>query len=361
MKKKFILLSLLSIILLLTACNKNKYIKYFDSIFGTFDTIIDFTAYTETEEEYKEYYSLVKEEFNRLHKLYDIYNDYEGINNIKTINDMAGKEPVEVDKDIIELLKFSKEMAEKYSYKTNIAFGPVLSIWHEYREEALDENNKEKPKIPSMEELELASKYTDINKVIIDEENSTVYLEDENMSLDVGATSKGYASQLVMDKVKEAGCKSAILSAGGNVISIGKPMEENKDKWGIGIQNPKDEEEFTGNSIVGVVYGNNISLVTSGDYQRYYEVDGKSYNHIIDPDTLMPGDLYKSVTVLAEDSGVADFLSTTLFLLPIEEGKELIKDVDNIQVLWVDKNDEKHITEGMKNYLKSEGITAKED
>ncbi|QQK08700.1 FAD:protein FMN transferase [Miniphocaeibacter halophilus] len=361
MKKKFILLSLLSIILLFTACNKNKYIKNQDTIFGTFDTIIDFTAYTETEEEYKKYYSLVKEEFNRLHKLYDIYNDYEGINNIKAINDMAGIEPVEVDRDIIELLKFSKNMTEKYSYKTNIAFGPVLNIWHEYREEALDENNKEKPEVPNIEELKSASQHTDINKVIINEENSTVFLEDEKMSLDIGATSKGYASQLVMNKVREAGCKSAILSAGGNVISIGKPMEKDKDKWGIGIQNPNSEKGDTGSSIIDIVYGNNISLVTSGDYQRYYEVDGKIYNHIIDPDTLVPGDLYKSVTVLAEDSGVADFLSTTLFLLPIEEGKDLIKDIDNVEVIWIDKNEKKHITEGMKNYLQSEGITAKED
>lgn len=351
-KIKYILI-LLMIPLFLTSCEgKNEYSKYSKSVFNTFDTIIEFSSYTKTEEEFNKYFKLVNDEFNRLHKLYDQYNDYEGINNIKTTNDMAGKEPVKVDKDLIEMLDFSKKMAKEYSMKTNIALGSVLDIWHEYREAGIeDEKNA---KLPNMKELEEALNYTNIDKVVIDKENSTVFLEDENMSLDIGATSKGYASQLVMDKVKDLGCNSAILSAGGNVVSLGKPMESGKEKWGIGIQNPETNKGDTGSSIVEVVYGNDISLVTSGDYQRYYEVDGKRYSHIIDSETLMPADNFKSVTVLAKDSGVADYFSTTLFILPLEEGRELIENIDDVEALWIDKDGKITKTDGMKKYMKEE-------
>lgn len=354
---KYILLLIL-VSLMVTSCKeKNEYEKYNKSVFNTFDTIIEFTAYTKKEEEFNEYFKIVNDEFNRLHKLYDQYNDYDGVNNIKTINDAAGKEAIKVDKDLINMLKFSKDMAEKYSMETNIALGPVLEIWHDYREEGMEDEKS--AKVPEISILEEASKNTDINKVIIDDKNNTVFLEDENMSLDTGATSKGYASQLVMDKIEKEGCNSAILSAGGNIISLGKPMELDKEKWGIGIQSPNTEKGDTGSSIVEVIYGNDISLVTSGDYQRYYEVDGKRYSHIIDSKTLMPADNFKSVTVLAEDSGVADFFSTTLFILPLEEGQKLLEEVDGVEAIWIDKNDEKTTTRGMDSYLKSSGAKNK--
>lgn len=343
-----------------TSCGNNKednYTTFSDNIFDAFDTYITFTSYAKTNEEFEETFDIVKDEFQRLHKLYDIYNDYDGVNNVKTINDNAGKSPVKVDKDIIDLIKFSKEMAEKYSDKTNIAFGSVLKIWHDYREKALE--NPENAKVPNMEELQEAARHTDINKVIINEENSTVFLEDEKMSLDIGATSKGYASQIVMDKVKESGCKSAILNAGGNVISLGKPMEKDRNKWGIGLQKPIYEEGAS-SGIVDTVYGNDISVVTSGDYQRYYEVDGKIYNHIIDPETLMPGEYFKAVTVVGNDSGIADYFSTTLFLMSEEDGKKLLEKVDGIEATWIHDDNSITSTKGMDKYLKSLGAKAKD-
>ncbi len=356
MKKKTIGIIMALIFLLIpTSCSKNKndeYTNFNDNIYDAFDTFITFTSYAKTNEEFEENFNIVKDEFHRLHKLYDIYNDYEGINNIKTINDNAGIAPVEVDKDIIELIKFSKEMEEKYSNKTNIAFGSVLRIWHDYRERAIE--NPEKAEIPKMEELEEASKHTDINKVIINEENSTIFLEDENMSLDIGATSKGYASQKVMDKVKENGCKSAILNAGGNVISLGKPIEKDRNKWGIGLQKPIYEDGAS-SGIIDTVYGNDISVVTSGDYQRYFEVNGKIYNHIIDPETLMPGEYFKAVTVVGKDSGIADYFSTTLFLMSEDEGKKLLDKVDGVEATWIHNDNSITSTKGMDKYLKSLG------
>ena len=336
-----------SIMIILTSCNKNEYKKHSNSFFNTFDTVIDFTAYTKSEDEFNKYYNIVYEEFGRLHKLYDNFNEYEEIANIKTININAGVAPVKVDKDIIELVKFSLNMSGKYGYETNIAFGPVLEIWHNYREQGI--LNPKEAKIPSMEDLERANKITNPEDIIINEEENTIFLKYEGMSLDTGAISKGYAAQKVMDKVKEAGCESAILSAGGNIISLGHPKEEDRDEWGIGIQNPDlDNDE----SLLDIVYGNGIAVVTSGDYQRFFEVGGVKYNHIIDPSTLMPANNFRAVTVIAKDSGIADFFSTTLFILNLEEGQNLIKDLD-IEVMWVNNNGEIVVTKGMENYLKS--------
>ena len=124
-----------------------------------------------------------------------IRDSYEGINNIKTINDNAGIKPVKVDKRIIDLIKFSKDMYEKTNGKTNIAFGAVLSIWHEYRTIGIEDPAN--AALPSEEELRIASEHTNIEDIVIDEEHSTVFLSDPLMRLDVGAVAKGYATEQV--------------------------------------------------------------------------------------------------------------------------------------------------------------------
>ena len=327
-----------------------EYEKYSDTFFDVFDTIISFTAYTQSKEEYDKYYTVVKSEFERLHKLYTHFDEYEGINNVKTINDNAGVEPVKVDKDLFDLIKFSKEMTEKYSDKTDMAFGPVFDVWHNYREEGM--KNPDSAKVPTEEELKNASTHTDIKKVILNEEDQTVFLEEKGMALDLGATSKGFASQIVMDKVKEAGCKYAILSAGGNIIALERPNIEGRDKWAIGVQDPDVEVEEEKQPIE-IIRGNNLSIVTSGDYQRFYTVDGKRYAHIIDPETLQPAEKFKSVTIITKDSGLADYLSTTLFILDQEKGLELLNKFEDAEAMWVDKDGNIKQTEGFKEYTKN--------
>ena len=354
-KKSLFYIVLAAVMILVSSCGQEEYTKRDGEFYDTFDTHIIFSAYTKSEDEFKNYFKIVKDDFTRLHKLYDLYNDYEGVNNIKTINDQAGIAPVEVDQEIIDLIKFSKEEAEKYSNKTNIAMGPVLKLWHETRTEGIKE--PEKAVLPSMEALEEAKKHTDLSKVIIDEDKKTVYLEEKEMSLDLGATAKGYATQIVVDHLKKEGVDSAIISAGGNVEAIGKPLDSDREKWGIGLQNPIAVEDETAEKLFDVVFANNKAVVTSGDYQRYYTVDGQRYHHIIDPDTLMPGDYYRAVTVVADDSGTADFMSTTLFLLPMEEGKALAEKA-GIDVLWYLKDNSTVSTPGMDQMLKNKGARA---
>jgi len=356
--KKIISIILIGILTMsiLTGCEKSPaYGKYTDSFFDTFDTITQIVGYTQTEEEFQGYVDKIHNRMLDLHKIYDKYNNYEGINNIKTINDNAGIEPVKVDKELLDLIIFSKDMYEKTGKETNIAMGAVLKIWSAYRDEAeLDPSNA---KIPPMEDLIAANEHTDLSKVIVDVENSTVYLEDPLMSLDVGAVAKGYATELVAKEIEEAGFTSGIISAGGNVRTIGKPLDDIRQRWGIGIQNPDSFTDNSESNVLETVFINDASVVSSGDYQRFYMVGDKVIHHLIDPKTLMPGDYYRAVSVITANSGEADFLSTTTFLLPYEESRALVESLDGVEALWVFKDGTIEATEGMKKIMKSQGAT----
>lgn len=353
-----IIAPLLLILLVITGCQAEPKgevkTKYQNSFFEYFDTVTTVIGYTDTQEEFNGYFSEIEAEFKRYHELYDIYNTYEGINNIKTINDNAGIAPVEVDERIIDLILFSKEWYEKTTGKANIAMGSVLRVWSAYREEA--ENNPNDAKLPPMEELEAKNMHTDIDKVIVDEEAGTVFLEDPDMSLDVGAVAKGFATEQIADLMREKGFTSLIISAGGNVKALDQPLDGLRERWGIGIQNP-DESVFTDSPSLDTVFANNIAVVTSGDYQRFYVVDGEKYHHLIDAETLMPGTQFKAVTVVMEDSGLADFMSTTLFLSSLEEGKEMLKLIEGAHAIWVTHDNEIIISEGFESMLKSGGAS----
>lgn len=359
MRKIGAISAVILLIISLTACSlerqpKPEYTLYSDTMLDSFNTLITVVGYTKTEAEFDEYFQLAQARFKELHRLYDIYNSYDGINNVKTINDMAGIEPVQVDQDLLALIILGKKWALTSSGKTNIALGPVLKIWHDYRTEGNDDplNAMEPPR----ELLEQAAQYTDIEKVIIDEENSTIFLSDSKMSLDLGAIAKGYATELIAQELEAAGLSSGAINSGGNVRTIGQPLDGKREKWSVGIFDP-DSTLFSENRDLDTVFVKNASVVSSGDYQRYYYVGGVRYHHLIDPATLWPGNYYRAVTVVTEDSGLADLYSTELFLLPYEESLALADSLDGVEAVWVMPDGEVRVTEGMKEMLRSHGAT----
>ncbi len=289
-------------------------------------------GYAESQDKFEEMVQIGQNRFAELHKLYDIYYNYENVNNVKTINDNAGIKPVEVSQDIIDLIVFSKEWYHKTNGKCNIALGSVLSIWHDYREAGIE--NPEAAALPPMKKLQAALNYTDIDKVFVDKEKMTVYLEDENMRLDVGAVAKGFASEIVTKELEEMGYTSFIISSGGNVRTSGKPLDNVRNNWGIGLQNPDGNPLDPHDPPIDIVFLTDQSVVTSGDYQRYYKVNGQTFHHLIDPETLMPATFFRAVTVITKDSGLADFMSTTLFLSSFEEGFDLAKKLE-IDAVWI--------------------------
>ncbi len=355
MKKKLTLGLILCFSLLLWGCTEKPntgYNKYTYEFIGAFDTVIQFMGYAKNQEEFEIMTQKGQARFMELHQLYDIYNDYPGVNNVKTINDNAGIKPVEVQQDIIDLINFSTEWYHQTNGMCNIALGSMLSIWHDYREAGTD--NPEKAEIPPIAALQEAMKFTDISKVVVDSDKKTVFLEDKSMRLDVGAVAKGYASEVVSKELKAAGYNSFIISSGGNVRTVGQPLDGTRTKWGIGIQNPEGNPLDPNDPPLDIVFLRDQSVVTSGDYQRYYKVGEKTYHHLIDPKTLMPADYYRSVTIVTENSGLADFMSTTLFLTPFEEGKQLADRLD-IDAIWIMKDGTMRTTDNIKNMMKNLG------
>ncbi|NLB20331.1 MAG: FAD:protein FMN transferase, partial [Clostridium sp.] len=253
---------LLLILVVLTGCQPKVESKdqYRNEFFEYFDTVTIVIGYTDSQEQFNTYFDEIKSEFKTYHELYDIYNNYDGVNNVKTINDQAGIAPVKVDDKIIDMILFSKEWYEKTNGKANIAMGSVLNLWHETRDAGKDDPDN--AALPLIEDLEEANKHTNLDDVIINMEEKTVFLKDPDMLLDVGAVAKGYATEMITDYMKEEGFESFIISAGGNVKSIGKPLDGVREKWGVGIQNP-DTSFFVNMDSLDTVFGNDISVVTS--------------------------------------------------------------------------------------------------
>lgn len=345
MIKRILAITVLSVIIInLSACSANKVTRYEKEYLMLFDTVTKIVAYAHDREEFEVYSRLIYDNLKQYNELFDIYNDYDGINNIKTINDNAGIMPVKVDKKIIGLLNFAKEEYKNTYGKMNVALGSVLKIWHDYREEGI--KTAENARLPLEEELKFAANHTDINGIIIDEQSSTVFLNDPYMRLDVGAIGKGFAVEQVSGIALQNGVTSAIINVGGNVRVIGSKGDSGKP-WNVGIQNPNKD-----NSILYNLNLSDSSLVTSGDYERYYEVNGKRYHHIIDPQTLYPSEYFTSVSIICKDSALADALSTAIFNMPFEQGKELIEGLHDAEALWIFKNGEVKCSKNFNKYIK---------
>ena len=318
--------------------------RYEVSFWDVFDTKVDIIGYSSDKEVFTEKVNLLRERLEQYHKLYDIYNDYEGINNLKTINDNAGIAPVVVDKEIISLLKLAKEMYRQSNGQFNVAMGSVLKIWHDYREAG--SNDPRTAELPPMELLEEAAAYVDIEQILIDEEASTVYLPDAHMAIDVGGIGKGYAVERIAEYAKEIGLDSVLLSVGGNICAVGTKFDGSS--WKIGIENP---DKSSNKEYVALIKVADVSVVTSGDYQRYYFVDGERYCHIIDGDTLMPANYFPSVSIIVKDSGVADALSTSVFNMPFEEGLAFVNSMDGVEAIWVLDDGTIAYSDGFEQYL----------
>ena len=307
--------------------------RYSTIFYDAFDTVTQVIAYCDSEEEFTRQMDALHADLLEYHQLYDIYNDYDGVTNIKTINDNAGTAPVQVDDKILGMLELARQMYNTTDGKLNIAMGSVLRIWHDYREAAGQTETAADNKLPSQEELDAAARHCDINNLVMDEEAKTVYLADPEMSLDVGSVGKGYAVEMVAQAAEARGLTSALISVGGNLRAIG--VKPDGSQWSGGVENPWNASEFytSDSSYVAAVNMSDMALVTSGDYQRYYVVDGVRYHHLIDPATLWPAAYFNGVSVLAPDSGVADCLTTGLFCMPLEEGQKIVESLDGVEAL----------------------------
>jgi thiamine biosynthesis lipoprotein len=332
------------------------YTRYSYMFFGTFDTAITLIGFTRTAEKFDSMTKLAEELFNEYHRQFNQYLPYEGLNNLYYLNRNAADGPVPVPQELFDLISYCKKMQGMTMGTVNIALGSVLSLWHDERENA--EVNPDKAKLPDLAALQEAAKHTNMDDVILDEASRTVYYRDPLLKLDVGAIAKGYATELVAKALAGAGMPSYILNAGGNVRTGSVPMDGRKN-WGIAVQDPDAEIVSPGSSeVLEVFYLHDMSVVTSGDYQRYFMVDGKRYHHLINPETLMPADFMRSVTIITRDSGYADLLSTAVFLMPYEKGRAFVESLEGVDAFWMLNDGSLHMTEGVAGAARSRGATA---
>ncbi|MBQ7386833.1 MAG: FAD:protein FMN transferase [Clostridia bacterium] len=302
--------------------SKNRiYYDYFDTV----SVIYDYSG--SSDEEFTDVCYSLTGLMRTYHELFDIYNTYEGIVNIAYLNSMAGRGAVSVPDELIDFLEYCKDIYEKTDGYVNIAMGAVLSLWHDAR--TLGNSDPSNAALPDSAALAEAAKHCDIGDLVINREAGTVELRDPEMSLDVGAVAKGYAVERLADFLHDNGYNSYALDIGGNLRVVG--TKPDGTGWQTGVKNP----DLTG-GYVHTFELSDGSAVTSGGYERYYIVDGRRYHHIIDKDTAMPAEHFASVTVVCEDSGLADALSTALFCMDIDAGRSIASALGVRDVIWVE-------------------------
>lgn len=309
-----------------------------------FDTVISITGFENSREDFDKIANEMLQQLGEYHRLYTIYHRFDGLENMCTVNELVDgvHRTVTVDRRIIDLLLYAKEMHKKTGGIMNIAMGNVLSLWHDYR--TIGSDNPLEASLPPMDKLTAAAEHSNIDDLIIDEDNNTVFISDPLMTLDVGAVAKGFAVEQVALLFEQKGVTGYVLNVGGNVRALGGKADGTD--WKVGIENPDGGDYLSYINISGQ------AVVTSGSYQRFYYVDGKPYHHIIDPDTLMPAEGYLSVSIICGHSGLGDALSTALFCLPQKDGLALIESVEGAEAMWVAENGDITCSPGWSNYTK---------
>lgn len=300
--------------------------KYTREIYGAFDTAVQLSAYAEDQEQFDKLAELAEEELLRLSHLYDIYTPYQGVRGLYWLNSQAGQGPVQLEPEVLDLLEFSRECFRLTEGRVNPAMGAVLSVWHDLRLEA--GQNPDRARLPQDQELKAAAEHCRMEDLEIDRRAGTAELRDPEMQLDVGAIAKGYAVQRVVEKLEAAGYRDFVLSAGGNVQAQGSPPD--RESWSVGVQSPEAPGE-----LAAVLEVSDQAVVTSGGYERFYVVDGRRYHHIVDPASLYPAERMLSATVICAEGGLADCLSTALFLMEPQQALDFIQTVPGARALLV--------------------------
>ena len=331
------LLWLVGALLLLSGCGTGLQ-RYEATYWDVFDTVTTVTGYAAGQAEFDAAAREIHDALLEYHRLYNIYESYDGLRNLKTVNDQAGIGPVPVDERILSLLQFAQTAWTETGSRVNAAMGSVLALWHDAREQALEDPDR--AALPDRSALEEAALHTDLSALELDLEAGTAFLTDPDMALDVGALAKGYA----VEQVAAAAPDHFLISVGGNVCATGPKPDGTP--WTVAVENPD------GGDFLYLLSVEDRSVVTSGDYQRYFELDGVRYHHIIDPDTLEPAAYWRSVTVVADSSAAADCLSTALFTLPQAEGQRLL-DQWGAEALWIGRDGAQVMSPGFSAYLAS--------
>lgn len=272
----------------------------------------------------KETADLFFAELRRLDGLFNAYKDAD-FPNLKTVNDEAGKSAVRVDRELTDLLGLMLEFSKLSKGVVTPMIGSVSILWKKASESG---------SLPDPDALNESRKHISDDVLIVDREAGTVFITDPDARVDVGSAAKGYAALIMTRWLEDRNITDFVLSFGGSVAARGKDPRTGKP-WKVGVKDPFSDGEDAAKTLLL----ENASLVTSGSYERCFTVGGVSYHHILDPETGAPSRRTDTVsaTVLHTDPALGDLLSTALFILPFEEGKELLRKTGG-EALWIAEN-----------------------
>ena len=302
-------------------------VKAMGTVFSTSILLAD-----RDEETAKEAADAAFAEIVRIEKLMSSYREGSVVS---AVNRAAGEGPVAVPPELRTLIEEALDISKRTRGKFDISFGPLGRLWR---------FKDPHPRVPASDELAEARKRVDYRKIVVDRDAGTVFLTDKGMSIGLGAVAKGYAVDRAADVLRANGFPDFILYGGGDIYISGK---KGSGPWRVGVQDPRKR---------GVYFADfdmwkSGAVVTSGDYERFFVLDGKRFHHILDPATGHPATGMVSATIIAPATASADALATGIFGLGIEQGMALIESDPTLEGILIDNSLAPHISSGLKGRI----------
>lgn len=257
--------------------------------------------------------------FAEVARVEELMSAYRSGSDVARINEAAGGAAVTVDPEVFDVLERSVEISRATGGAFDITAAGMKGLW------SID---PEAPRAATEAEIKERLPLIGHDKFRLDGEKREASLVREGMRIDLGGIAKGYAADRAIEAIKGAGVRSAMVNCGGDLRFI---AEDGERPWRVGIQHPRDGEGF-----LGVIEGHNMSVATSGDYEKYIVIEGKRYCHILDPRTGRPADKSQAVTVVTDECWRADALATGLFVLGPEDGTKAVGEMEGVRAIFVD-------------------------
>ena len=325
---------LLFVFLLFNGIGQNAYTK--DTLL--MGSAFSFTAVSENLKEAKEAVYMGIEEVVRIEKL---ISSWDKNSETTKINNSAGLIPIKVSNELYSLIFRSKKISEISNGYFDISYASMDKVWN---------FNDSTVHVPSEDEILKSVSKINYENIILNAENQTVFLKDKGMKIGFGSIGKGYAANKAKAVMIKHNIKSGVVNAGGDLIAWGK--NKNNKPWSIGIVNPLEKE-----TIALWLEVNNTAIVTSGNYEKYIEINGKKYCHIINPKTGWPATGLLSVTIICENAELADGLATTVFILGVKDGLEIVNHLEAVECVLISSDGAFHYSSSLmqNKIIKDEG------
>jgi thiamine biosynthesis lipoprotein len=263
----------------------------------------------------------VEAAFSEIERVERLMSGLREDSDVSRINKAAGGGPVAVDPEVFEVIARSLEISERSGGAFDITVAGLTGLW------SMDPDN---PRIAVEKEIAERMPLISWKKVILDRERRAVGLEKPGMRIDLGGIAKGYAVDRAIAALEDRGVAMALVNAGGDLRALGI---HGKRHWRVGVQDPRNK-----GMIIGGIPVMGMAMATSGDYEKYIEVDGKRYCHILDPATGTPASACRSVTVITKTAWAADALATAVFVLGPKKGMALVDKTDGVEAVIIDRN-----------------------